>query len=536
MRNAVILAAGKSSKLAPFTYEKPKGLFRVRKEILIERQIKQLHMAGVKEIYVVIGYMKEKYFYLEEKYGVSLVVNNAFANKGNLLSLFAVRDILADTYICCADQYFVENPFLEPGESSYRICIQDKAEKKEFRVHFSDCNVITELAIDGKSEYCMVGHAFFHHSFSRKFVELMEKEINDFGVSDLFWEEFYGRHIKELTLYARIYEADSVYEFDSIEDLRSIDQDFLVNLDSAIIDNICWALKCEANQIDEIKVINKGLTNVSFSFRVKDTDYVYRHPGATSGNLVDRESERNVQYLAKERGIDQSVIYMDDSGWKLSYLIEGLIKCDIRKNKRQLKKAMEYLRILHGCGEREIGEIKRFDTVAEALQLMEIASVSKGNLFQEFAELVTKVKKLDSYVKGDNYGYTVCHNDTYSPNYLVTGEDKMYLIDWEYAGMNDPANDLGCILCRDDFSRQEIEDILTEYFGRSLDWKEHRHYVSYIAISGFYWFCWGLYKGSVNDDDGFFFLPAYRSCRRFINMAIESYEKSRDIVWEERQG
>lgn len=112
----------------------------------------------------------------------------------------------------------------------------------------------------------------------------------------------------------------------------------------------------------------------------------------------------------------------------------------------------------------------------------------------------------------------------------------MYLIDWEYAGMNDPANDLGCILCRDDFSRQEIEDILTEYFGRSLDWKEHRHYVSYIAISGFYWFCWGLYKGSVNDDDGFFFLPAYRSCRRFINMAIESYEKSRDIVWEERQG
>ena len=159
-----------------------------------------------------------------------------------------------------------------------------------------------------------------------------------------------------------------------------------------------------------------------------------------------------------------------------------------------------------------------------------------AGLFQEFAELVTKVKKLDSYVKGDNYGYTVCHNDTYSPNYLVTGEDKMYLIDWEYAGMNDPANDLGCILCRDDFSRQEIEDILTEYFGRSLDWKEHRHYVSYIAISGFYWFCWGLYKGSVNDDDGFFFLPAYRSCRRFINMAIESYEKSRDIVWEERQG
>ena len=67
-KNAIILAAGKSNRFAPFTYEKPKGLFRVKNEILIERQIEQLHAAGVFEIYVVIGYMKEKFFYLEQKY------------------------------------------------------------------------------------------------------------------------------------------------------------------------------------------------------------------------------------------------------------------------------------------------------------------------------------------------------------------------------------------------------------------------------------------------------------------------------------
>jgi CTP:phosphocholine cytidylyltransferase-like protein len=54
--NAIILAAGKSNRFAPFTYEKPKGLFRVKGERLIE----QLHAAGVQEIYVVVGYMKEK--------------------------------------------------------------------------------------------------------------------------------------------------------------------------------------------------------------------------------------------------------------------------------------------------------------------------------------------------------------------------------------------------------------------------------------------------------------------------------------------
>lgn len=111
MKNAIILAAGKSSSFAPFTYERPKGLFCVKGEILIERQIEQLHKAGIYEIYVVVGYMKEKFFYLEEKYGVVLLVNNQFSLKGNLYSLFVARNYLQDTFICCGDHYFLENPF-----------------------------------------------------------------------------------------------------------------------------------------------------------------------------------------------------------------------------------------------------------------------------------------------------------------------------------------------------------------------------------------------------------------------------------------
>ena len=97
--NAIILAAGKSNRFAPFTYEKPKGIFRVRGEILIDRQIEQLKEAGIDEIVVVIGFMKEKFFYLEEKYGVKFVINNTFASKGNLYSLYAAREYLSDTYV-----------------------------------------------------------------------------------------------------------------------------------------------------------------------------------------------------------------------------------------------------------------------------------------------------------------------------------------------------------------------------------------------------------------------------------------------------
>ena len=98
-KNAIILAAGKSNRFAPFTYEKPKGLFRVKGEILIERQIEQLLAAGVKDIYVVVGYMKEKFFYLEQKYGIKLIVNNEFGKKGNLYSLYMARGYLKNTFI-----------------------------------------------------------------------------------------------------------------------------------------------------------------------------------------------------------------------------------------------------------------------------------------------------------------------------------------------------------------------------------------------------------------------------------------------------
>ena len=101
--NAVILAAGLSSRFAPISYERPKGLLKVRGDVLIERQIKQLKAAGVNDIVIVVGYKKESFFYLEDKYGVKIVVNRAYAERNNNSSLMLVREILGNTYICSSD-------------------------------------------------------------------------------------------------------------------------------------------------------------------------------------------------------------------------------------------------------------------------------------------------------------------------------------------------------------------------------------------------------------------------------------------------
>ena len=146
---------------------------------------------------------------------------------------------------------------------------------------------------------------------------------------------------------------------------------------------------------------------------------------------------------------------------------------------------------------------------------------------RESRPLIDKIERLYPAIKSDaerlGYGLVLCHNDTYEPYYLYDDQGEMFLIDWEYVGMNYAANDIGCILCRYDWTDGQIARYLRYYVGHELNPDERRFYYGFIPISAFYWFGWGLYKGSVGDDDSFFFLPAYRNLVRFIDQALESY-------------
>ena len=133
--NAVILAAGASTRFIPLSLEQPKGLFEVKGERLIERQIQQLKAAGIDDITVVLGYKKEMFFYLKEKYGVKFVINDAFNIKNNIESLYLARNELKNTYVCVSDSYFVENPF-------------NRFEYQTFYAGLSVSEAVNELYVD----------------------------------------------------------------------------------------------------------------------------------------------------------------------------------------------------------------------------------------------------------------------------------------------------------------------------------------------------------------------------------------------------
>ena len=154
VENAIIMAAGLSSRLAPISYEKPKGLLRVRGEVLIERQLRQLQEAGVTDITVVVGYKKEYFFYLASKFGVRIKVNPQYATRNNSYTLWLVRDRLDNTYVCSSDDYFEENPFEHYVYEAYYATQYVDGPTEEWCVTTGSSDRITQVSVGGTPGQC----------------------------------------------------------------------------------------------------------------------------------------------------------------------------------------------------------------------------------------------------------------------------------------------------------------------------------------------------------------------------------------------
>jgi CTP:phosphocholine cytidylyltransferase-like protein/thiamine kinase-like enzyme len=519
--NAIILAAGRSQAFAPFSYEKPKGLFEVNGKPLVERQIEQLHDAGIEDIHIVVGFMKEKFFYLQKKYGVDIIFNNGFDNNGNLVSLLLAKDYLESTYVCCADHYFQTNPFSTSHDMScaYRACEYRTGEFSEFSATIGADGLIDTINMGGSDSYCMVGEAYFSPDFSRAFIDYANAEIDNFGVRRMFWEEFWLRHSSDLPLAAKIIDADSFREFDSLEEIARFDKSFLDSIDSQIVENITELLECKRSEIEDIEILNKGLSNVLFLFTVRGTRYVYRHPGGSSDNFANRASEKLSEQHAKALGLDETCIYVDkDHGWKISRFVSGAHDFTY-KNKIECTQILQMLRKLHTSTAKTPYE---FDVLRESDKLMRLACNTKGDLFQQFKPLRNKMVRLYHFIESDEVPKVLCHNDCYAPNFLVNGE-VTYLIDWEFSAMGDPANDFGGIVSREHFEDEEVAWLLETYFGRRPTTFERRHYYGFVALTGYYFFCWSLFKDSIGEDSGHFMLNAYNNAEKYYESTINDY-------------
>ena len=266
-RNAIIMAAGTSSRFVPLSLEIPKGLLEVKGEILIERQISQLREAGINDITVVTGYMAERFEYLKDQFGVETVINEDFYRYNNTSSIIRVLDRLDNTFICSADNYFLSNVFTETSECSYYSALYSDGPTDEYCINTDEKGNIISVSVGGHDSWYMIGPAYFNSEFSNAFKGILESAYSLEETKQGYWEDVYIKYIDKLPrLQIRKYSNHEIEEFDSIDELRTFDSSYVENTRSSIVGFISNILHCKESDLSGFKKIPGHDIASEFSF------------------------------------------------------------------------------------------------------------------------------------------------------------------------------------------------------------------------------------------------------------------------------
>lgn len=277
-RNAIIMAAGTSSRFVPLSAEHPKGLLNVKGEILIERQIRQLHEAGITDITLVVGYKAEDFAYLREKYGVGIVLNDEYEKYNNTSSLIRVLDKLGNTFICSSDNYFPKNVFTDRASESYYSALYATGETQEYCIDVDTDDNITSVKAGGQDSWYMVGHVYFSSDFSKQFAALLRKEYENETTRHGYWEDVYIRFIDSLPkMKIHRYDESDIYEFDTLDELRKFDERYVKESGSKVIKEIAEVMHCQESDLTGFCKEKHPGSHLQFTF--KKGGCLYRYNG-----------------------------------------------------------------------------------------------------------------------------------------------------------------------------------------------------------------------------------------------------------------
>ncbi len=514
-KNAVILAAGFGMRMVPINTQYPKGLLEVKQERLIERLIRQLHEVGIFDITIVVGFMKEMYEYLIDQYQVKLLVNDQYLTKNNLYSLYKAKSLLNNTYIVPCDIYCMVNPFHHHEAYSWYLVGDFHGDNSNIRL-----NRKKELVQCLKKEETqqMMGIGYLTDDTCQKIIKKMEEIMLTPKGDHAYWEDALFENQKMIA-YGRIVPSGHILEVNTYEQLRELDE-HSNHLKSEALDIISRCLSVGLEEIHDIRVLKKGMTNRSFLFSVKNRSYIMRIPGEGTSQLINRQQEAAVYQVIQDKNICDHILYINpENGYKITEYIEGARVCRL-DDQEDLKKCMARLKAFHQLHLQVDHEFNLW----EKINYYESLWLGKSSIYQDYEQTKQHVFSLKTWIDHLEKDWALTHIDAVPDNFLFSysqGKEDIRLIDWEYASMQDPHVDIAMFCIYALYSHEQIDQLINIYFEDQCDETTRTKIYAYIAICGLLWSNWCEYKAQLGVEFGEYSLRQYRYAKDYYRYVKE---------------
>ena len=515
-RKAIILAAGFGMRMVPINLESPKALLEVNGERLIERQIKQLHEVGIRDISIVVGFMKEQFEYLIDEYGVQLIVNREYAIKNNYYSMIVAfnNTELANTYIVPCDIWCDQNPFHSHELYSWYMVSDLINEESDVRVN----RKMELVRIKNSAGNTMIGIAYL----LKEDIERLKEQLGKIKEDNSFWEE--ALYVKDrMFVAAHVVHASEVVEINTYEQLRELDSDSQ-QLKSDVIKIIANQLHTLPSNITEISVLKKGMTNRSFFFSCEGKKYIMRIPGDGTDLLINRREEVAVYQAIAGKGLCDDPVYINpENGYKITAFLDGVRVCDPLEVK-DLEKCIGLLKQFHSM---KLKVDHEFDIFGQ-IDFYESLWNGKPSMYKDYKKTKENVRSLIPFIEANIKEKILTHIDANQDNFLFyeqDGEVKLQLTDWEYAGMQDPDVDIAMFAIYASYNKCQTDRLISIYFDGECEVSIKAKIYAYMAAGGLLWSNWCEYKSILGVEFGEYCLRQYRYAKEYYRYALEEIKK-----------
>ena len=235
----------------------------------------------------------------------------------------------------------------------------------------------------------------------------------------------------------------------------------------------------------ELIPLKQGMTNDSFIFSLNNERYIIRVPGVNTDKIINRHEEYDVYQAIKDEEFVEPIVYIDrDKGYKISKFIENSHTVN-PKDWNEINACLKRLKEFHNQSHR----VEHYFDVFEHINYYE-SLMPHASKYEDYKEIKKNIESLEPIIENLVKDWTLCHIDAVCDNFLVTENQDVYLIDFEYAAMQDPDLDVAMFIVYSLFNRQEIDRIIDIYFEHQATPLKRYKIYSYIAIVGLLWSNW----------------------------------------------